>query len=196
MKIISNKRSIIVRVTIILLFSTYNQANAAWQSVISAEDTLVKVSSVIQRQRGISGKLDVLWIDSVGFDTLPNRKLVFSFTFGKLDTLTIHGWAVKRGIGRDFYDKPIIRLLKGPPSKWDYGPGTYFGNLVLTKKDVKLIRKALRKGGKSVAFLPKKEGEHVRYEIGISSDAPPLAEKIDAIVATNAIANPSPPKNR
>ena len=51
------------------------------------------------------GKLDTLYIEREAFDTIPNAKILFSFTFAGPDSLTLHGWLYKPGGGH------IIKIL-------------------------------------------------------------------------------------
>jgi hypothetical protein len=148
-------------------------------------------------QQLVAGKLDTLFIDAAGFDTLRKKKIVFSFTFGQGDTLTMHGWTFKGGLGRDFDDPPNIRLLKGLPSGYSYGPGTYFGDLVLSQADVISIKKVLSdSSGTHVLFAPFLTGNHIHYRIFVSRENPLIPDKQQAAIPTNTVANPSPPKNQ
>ena len=140
------------------------------------------------------GKLDTLWVDSLSFTKLPDGKMVFSFTFGQLDTLTLHGWDAKGLLQHNYDSIPDIRLKKGKPSELTYGPGTYFGNIILDGA-IASIKKSLKKNhSQYVLFAPKKIGEHISYEILISKEDPNAFVKIFAAMPTGITANPSPPK--
>jgi hypothetical protein len=164
------------------------------QPTVSSSDT-IKNKAGEPEVMTIAGKLDTLWVSMAQFDALPDKKVVFLFTFGERDTLTMHGWTLKRNGGDEYDDPPNIKLLKGKAGPYSYGPGTYFGNLVLT--DINKIKKQLGAGGASyVLFAPEKDGQHVRYKVFGSREDPTLADKILALIPTSGEANPSPPKSR
>ena len=142
----------------------------------------------------ISGVLDTLWVDSSAFANLSGNKLVLQYYIGNDDTLTLHGWSSKLTGG--FNTPPSIKLSKGRKSDLKYGPGSYFGDLVL--KDINKIQKALKDNkSKYVLFAPKMDGLHIKYDIFVSTDNPAVSFKdfLFAPTPTDAIANPSPPRN-
>jgi hypothetical protein len=145
--------------------------------------------------KAFSGKLDTLVVDSLSFSKLPNAKMVFSFVFGENDTLTLHGWHAKGLLGTSFDSLPDIKLIKGNPSHIDYGPGIYFGNVIL--KDVNKIQRALKThNAQLVIFAPKMvDTNHIGYDIFLGKNDPTLSKiSILAIINIDLDANPSPPK--
>ena len=143
-----------------------------------------------------SGLLDTLWVDSLSFTKLDNKKTVFVFIFTAADTETLHGWKAKGILGDEYETDPDIRLEKGGASTETYGAGTYFGNVILYKKDVKEIIKLLKDNkAQYVLFAPHKENEHITYTVWLSKEHPLSKIKILAAIPTNVETNPSPPKN-
>ncbi len=144
----------------------------------------------------ISGKLDTLWADTSAFRKLPAGKTVFVFTIGGKDTLTLHGWNAKGANDDTFLDNPDIRLLKGKPSILAYGPGTYLGNVILQKDDLRIIKDFISTNRyKYVVFAPKKIiGEHFGYEISVTNNDLTNKMTLITLTATAITANPSPPK--
>lgn len=154
---------------------------------------MTAVTPVQQDVTTCSGKLDTLWADSLAFTKVPNGKTVFAFTFGNKDTLTLHGWDAKGLLQNGFDSIPDIRLIKGKASNLTYGPGTYFGNVILN--DVKEIKKLLKKeNAQYVLFAPQKIGEHISYEIFLSKEDPNNLKTLFAPIDTKLYANPSPPR--
>lgn len=142
-----------------------------------------------------SGALDTLFIDSTAFVKLDNEKVVFSFTFRGNDTLTLHGWSLKNN-PKQFDSLPNIKLVKARADKTlTYGLGTYFGNVVLSKKGVEDVKDALdKKHAQFVLFAPRKYGENIGYDIFVGKDNPAVLVKIFVVDPTGASTNPSPPK--
>jgi hypothetical protein len=107
----------------------------------------------------------------------------------------MHGWIFKKDPHREFEKSADIRLFKGKASSYTYGPGTYFGDVVL--KDVLAVQRVLRDSAAHyVLFAPEKDGEHIKYKIFVSREEPMSLSKIEAAIATTFIANPSPPKSQ
>jgi len=142
-----------------------------------------------------SGYLDTLWTDSENFDTLKIRRLVFSFVFGQLDTLTLHGWLETQNPNKQFDTDPNVQLKKGGATQFMYGPGTYFGNEVLAQSDLKHVQIILRsEKALFVLFVPTKIGNNIYYEIFVSKTMPFAPDK-KFTTPTGSGTNPSPPKN-
>lgn len=141
----------------------------------------------------LSGKLDTLWTTATEFKNLNKSKAFFIFNFGNDDTITLDGWKDKGG-ANPFNTAPDVRFLKGKPDGLlTYGPGTYFGNLVI--KDVGKIQKIIRDSlATHVLFAPYKSGNHVYYKIFVSKDPHMMVPKTYALIPANNDANPSPPK--
>jgi hypothetical protein len=160
----------------------------------SSADTAKDTAAIVRRIT--TGVLDTLWVDSLAFAKLPAGKLVFQYYVESADALTLHGWSVKTFGG--FETPPNIKLTTGRPSSLNYGPGSYFGDLVLKNAEINKIQKAL-KDNKSqfVLFAPKMDGVHIKYEIFVGKDDPGFANKdfLFAPKPTGLIANPSPPRS-
>jgi hypothetical protein len=138
--------------------------------------------------------LDTLFADADSVRKLPEKKLVFVFTFRTNDTLTIHGWSAEKD--SIFTLTPDIELKKYAASTVGYGTGMYFGNMVLKKKELKELQRQLQNTNiRSVLFAPKiVDGNHVAYDIFLSTENPAVGEKIVNVTATGVDANRSPPK--
>ena len=136
-----------------------------------------------------SGVLDTLVISATEFLKLDRNKALFIFYFGTLDTISLSGWKDKSGT---FNTPPDVRFIKGNPTAIPYGPGTYFGNLVL--KNVNQLRTRINTNGATeVIFVPYKSGDHVSYRIFLR-EPDSLKVGILSINPTGDEANPSPPK--
>lgn len=141
-----------------------------------------------------AGILDTLWITATDFKKLDKNKALFIFYFGNQDTVSLNGWKDKGG-SNQFNTNPDVRLTKGRPDQvLTYGPGTYFGNLVLTDVN-QLINKINSSNAVEVIFAPQKLGSHVYYKIYLSTEPHMVTPKIMPLIDPNAEANPSPPKN-
>jgi hypothetical protein len=147
--------------------------------------------------------LYVLSTTTSEFTALRNKKLVFKFTHVREETLTLHGWRARGLSGRSFGDKdkpdqpspaPVIKLSSTTTVACKYTSDLYFGDVVLSHKNIKKIKKAIGKDSskKYVLFIPEidKEG-NVRYKIFLND----TNDKTLTATDTRALANPSPPKN-
>lgn len=155
----------------------------------------------------LSNYLDTLFVDSSDFVKLDSTKrTVFEFRIGGFDsltmgdTLTMDGWTAPLLTQNPFSDDPNIRLLKGSTdSSQTLGPGTYLGNQVFHKNQVKNIQDLLAfKHAPYVLFVPNKYKGHVYYDIYLGFDNPrahPLIPFTTPPVNTNQSSNPSPPKS-
>ena len=143
-----------------------------------------------------SGSLDTLYIGRAAFDTINNgSKLVFSFTFTPTDELTLHGWLFKGAGTKEFDSLPNIKLQNGGASRYTYGMGTYFGNVVLKSNDYNKLKIALNDATiKYVVFAPIKYGDNIGYKVCVSRDDPGLIS-VATVDPIDAELNPSPPKN-
>ncbi len=177
--------SFILFAAIILIASCNNGGDEKKGTENSVEDTSKKTPEVKQEQPkaiAIAGTLDNLWADASEFKKLPNKKLVFSFTFRTNDTLTLYGWTCKGVICTGAYDTdPAIKLTKGQAANESYGPEVYFGNVILQGSEVHDIQKKL---GATYTYVV----------IFVSNDNPALVKTFTS-VDTGIDANPSPPKN-
>jgi hypothetical protein len=172
--------------------------NATQEKKSSGGDTAAAAKSEVQTSSAIpgliGGTLDTLFVVSDSFAKLPNKKIVFAFTFKQNDTLTLDGWALQNNGA--FNDNPDIQLLKYNPSGYSYGNGMYFGNVVLQNGDVQKIQNQLKQlNGKTVLFAPKLVNTtHIGYEILISTETIGGSRKALNSTSTGVDANPSPPK--
>ena len=143
----------------------------------------------------ISGTLDTLWTDSLSFASLPKKKIVFCFTFRRLDTLTLHGWAAEKD--SIFTTNPDIELIKGHASALNYGNDMYFGNVIIKRGHLALIKnKLIQEKAKYVLFAPQiVNGNHIGYRVFVTKDDPVSLVKAFTLRDTGVDANPSPPKN-
>lgn len=147
----------------------------------------------------INGRLDTLWVDSTAFNKLKG-KVVFVFTVGGKDTLTLTGWDAKKAHNNKedtFNLQYDIRLYKANVSPQTYGPNTYFGNMLLKEPDLSYIQNIVTSSkSKYVLFAPEKFGNHIQYNI-IASNT--ISLKINDgitpnLTVTGKTLNPSPPK--
>jgi len=164
-------------------------------SVADSRKNTSGTEQVQPKAMALTGTLDNLWVGASEFNALPNKKLVFSFTFRTNDTLTLHGWFCKGLVCTGSYDTgPAIKLIKGKASAESYGPEVYFGNVILQGGDVHDIQKILGTKYKYVVFVPKNTGGFINYRIYVTNDNPALVKAFTS-VDTEVDANPSPPKN-
>jgi hypothetical protein len=171
-----------------------NEKSATDSSNQVSQDTSNKVSPTQPVPALITGALDTLWTDSLSFASLPKKKIVFSFTFRQLDTLTLHGWAAEKD--SIFTTYPDIKLIKGHASALNYGNDMYFANVILKKGSVAQIKSALiQQKAKFVLFAPQIiNSNHIGYKVFLSKEHPGIV-KVFVAIPTGIDANPSPPKN-
>ena len=183
--------------------------NSATDQNKSSDSTNNATNSVTKNQPSpafnLDGKYDTLYATKAKFVALPKLKLVFSFSFERgsiSDELTMHGWSLKSGGPHNFPQGiPDLSLARGNPDiNLNYGPGSYFGNVVLEKQAVMDIQTELEsgKGFEYVGFSPKKDTlTHIKYAIFLSKKEP--IQKLvpgDIMQLANTYANPSPPRNQ
>ena len=194
--------SLILFTAFALIVSCNNGGDDKKAAENSVADTSKKTPDVSQEQSkakamAIAGTLDNLWVEKKYFDTLDNKKLVFSFAFRTKDTLTLYGWSCDAPVGicnGKYRDYPNIKLEKGKSAGIAYGPEVYFGSIVIQKNGVKHIQDKFP-GYKYVVFVPVNNGGYITYEINVSNDPPAILEKVLALTSTTITANPSPPKD-
>ncbi len=158
------------------------------------KNTATPVAATPQQTASLNpGTLDTLYIERQAFDTLGNgAKLVFSFTFKAVDTLTLHGWLVK---GPNFDSLPNLKLKNWHTSSYSYGVGIYFGNVVLRNQEIVKIKSSLNSNSNYVLFAPYLLGNNIMYRIYVSDKLHGPKDQILVISPTGADANPSPPKS-
>lgn len=180
---------------IILILSVGCNNNQPPANEPATTDTDKMIPSVTQsKAASFSGLLDTLYISSDTFEKkIDKGAVVLVFTIQNNDVITMHGWSRKDILQGKFPTDPDIKLLNGTPSGLSYGPGTYFGNLVLD--DIKKIKKLIKKNSANyVLFAPKKIDDHISYEIFLSKEDPKNLAPLFGRIPTNMDANPSPPK--
>jgi hypothetical protein len=190
-----NRFSLSILFALFLITACNNKGDEKKTGEGPATDTSKTVSQINPASASLtSGPLDTLWTDSLSFAQLPEKKIVFVFTFRQNDTLTLHGWSAEKD--SIFTTDPDIRLIKGHSGSLKYENGMYFGNVVLKKGHVKAIQKALNKEkAQFVLFAPELvNGNHIGYDIYLSKEDPAGLVHVLGVIATGLQANPSPPK--
>lgn len=144
----------------------------------------------------IDGYLSNLYIDSLTFVGIKKR-IVFRFYSINPESLTLHGWENDNDLFEDTVD---IKLSIGTKSTVPFGTGTYFGNLVLRRDDVKSIKRKLKKtNSRYVVFVPHdpkdpdQEIGQITYDIVVSKEDP--SKQAFVPIPTGLSLNPSPPRN-
>ena len=187
----------LVSVNCILLFAACNSNNTSRVNTDSPTATSNdSPRTALAAPLAIEGTLDTLWVDSGTFSNLPKGKLVLQYLIEPSNAVTLKGWSVKGANGFD--PPPNIKLVHGRSSGIKFGPGNYFGDLVLKGDEVKKIKKDITDNkSKYVLFAPQMSGSHIQYEIFITSDNPGslVKEFLVAPKPTGFIANPSPPRS-
>jgi hypothetical protein len=149
--------------------------------------------------------LYVLSVEAEKFATLGKKKLVFKFIHIREETLTLHGFTAFGLSGRSFHDnpgkhvKPAIELTSTTTPCSTTTPGCkytsdlYFGDVVLGRKGIKKIKRAIPKNKSKifVLFTPYIDNGHIGYSISLEETKDKIPNLKDAITQ----ANPSPPKN-
>lgn len=141
----------------------------------------------------ISGTLDTLYIDAATFKNLPKSSLVFSFSFLTDGTQTLIGWSCKNPKGKctGFDTNPNVKLMKYGNTGKAYGPEINFGNVVLTKKEVKDIIAKLGSKYNYLVFIPEIKNGFINYSVQMTNDKTAIVAGFED---TMIDANPSPPK--
>lgn len=156
----------------------------------------------------LTGSLDTLWIDATTFLALGNGNqrrdwTIFRYYIDSSNSITLAGWSANNGNGQFHGNNapppsPNIILLKGNPSSIKYGPGDYFGNLILRPAQINNIKSLINSTkSNSVLFAPSNpalNNHQITYTIFLSGSK----NKNDVsfnLVPTNEGLNPSPPRN-
>jgi|GEM_PF-2703994 len=203
-----NKTLALLFFSLVLLATTScNNQNAAKDASVDSSAT----KSTTEPKDGNSllafnGYLDDLYIDSFSFTTAyptpgPTRKLVLLWTFGANTAPTLHGWkAVVNGNRDTFATNPDLKLLNGKVTTVAFGPGTYFGNEILTRQEIMAIKTALAfNKAQSILFRPTITNNQITYSIYVVK-GPYLNDKaefnalVEIIRVDNTALNPSPPR--
>ena len=189
-----SKISLLLFSVLVFLFTACDSAKDEKDTTAPATDVSREATEPsVSPMRLTPGKLDTLWIAAADFKKLDKNKANFIFYFGTNDTITVHGWKDKGGAD-PYNTPPDVQFIKGnADTALTYGPGTYFGNLVLDR--VNIIRNKLISGNYShIIFAPKKIGNHVYYKIYFSDEPHVNPIGIMALYPALEDANPSPPK--
>jgi len=145
-----------------------------------------------------------LWTDATSFTNLKGadkKKLTFRFEIESY-ALTLAAWSNEDssnsypGMEQD----PAFTMTVGGLSGTSIGQGTYLGNLVLNKEQVKAIIKSLKASKDPfVVFTPiiaTDASNQLTYEVSSTKTRPnPLAYVDKATLLAITTTNPSPPKN-
>jgi len=171
---------------------------------LACNESVDKTPAVAEpvQKAAIGNYMDTLWIDSASFAKLNSTlRTVFLFKVGGLDTLTLAGWSAPGQTSAPFLNDPDIVLLKGRAATTvPLGQGTYLGNQVLHKEQLKHVQDLLNTNhGKYVLFAPGIYLGHVMYSILIGFDDPKAGitpyKYTTPPVNSNTQTNPSPPKS-
>jgi hypothetical protein len=153
----------------------------------------------------LTGSLDTLLIDSASFAALgkppnPGNWTIFRYYINNSNFITLAGWSANNINGQYHGNNapppsPTIVLSIDNPSSIKYGPGNYFGNLILRPGQLNIIQGLLSSThSKSVLFAPFIDNNQITYKIYLSDKK--TAKNISVnIVPTGQDLNPSPPRN-
>jgi len=145
-----------------------------------------------------------LWADATSFTNLTGadkKKLTFRFEI-ESNALTLAAWSNDSDSVRypGTEQDPAFTMTVGGLSGTSIGQGTYLGNLVLNKEQVKAIIKSLKTSKDLfVVFTPiiaTDASNQLTYEVSSTKTRPqPLAYVDKATLLAITTTNPSPPKN-
>ncbi len=174
---------------------TYSQLILNQFSITALNQNMITSGS---EYNPIRGRLDTLWTDSTTFRALKNG-VVFRFYAFNSDSITLHGWENDTDL---FKDEPTIKLNMGGKSGVQFGTGSYFGNLVFRRDEIRRIKRIIKDRFKYVLFIPHdpndpmQETGQITYDIAVSNDDPSKSKLIPLTVTfTKLSLNPSPPRN-
>ncbi len=209
-KILLLKRPVLFFVLIVLFLAACNNENSS-QAKTDTLNTMTNTisTSVPAKTNFFTGYLDTLVIDSAHFQLLGKPPLrgnwtIFRFYIDSSNYLTLGGWAANNGNG-NFHpnnapppSSPDVILMKANASVRQYGPGNYFGNLILRPNQLNHIQQLLRSThSKSVLFAPADPAlnlNQITYNI-ILSDKVYEKDVFATYTLTGETLNPSPPRN-
>jgi len=144
--------------------------------------------------------LYILYATADEFKKLPNKGVVFSYTFNGTDNLTLAGWPKKVSPKDPFDTIPTVTLQKTVVTLANYTNKTFFGNLILHQKGVNYFQDELKKPGnknKIVLFIPTLyNNRFIKYQIFLSDTIPTAKFVIPNPLNNDELdmLNPSPPK--
>lgn len=200
--------SLLIASLITLLFMSCNNGTTTHevQQALKSSDSIppLKPAAVT----AIAGYMDTLYMERETFLKLKDKRLVLKYYVNAQGALTLHGWQTKRDISNDEYDPKELELSNGNPSLENpYGPGSFFGGVVLKKRQITDIKDSITSPVNTqmnyVIFAPQKDPDHMGHFMYVImlANYEPLKIKSDmqkdmlAPKTTNIIANPSPPRN-
>jgi hypothetical protein len=193
---------VFICLTLIISAGCNNADKTVPPESVAPADSLNKTTETIvpAGPAAFGGKLNSLWTEDTLFRKLDKKKVVFAFNFADTNNVLMDGWYLRKGKNsgvEDTFDlAPDIQLKKGILTDTLYGPGTYFGNVVLQKKDIKRIIYVLDSTKfTKVIFYPEISHLHIGYKVYVGNNQ--YEKDVSSAVAvkpTNVVANPSPPK--
>ena len=196
-----NLKSICFFFPIFLILSSCNSDDTTTTSTNTPSTTntpsstdVSPATAVAEKPAALAGTLDVLYIERKAFDDI-NRgsKLVYCHTFATDEKVHLDGWLLD---GNRFPNaSPTMKLKNGSSSGINYGPGFYFGNVVLHANGFNKIKDALNANPKLnfVIFSPKiVNSYHIGYDIYVQETSG-FTNSGGLLAVTDV--NPSPPKN-
>lgn len=185
------KRQLIVSILIICVFSI--SSNLAG-GINENHDSLKNMGHFIAED------LFILSIDADKFNAIVDDRYVFAFALFN-NQLTLNGWKAEGLWGHKYGVPPDLSLSIYKKSGVTLQPNVNFGNVILQKKEVKKIKKAIpSKSMGKVLFVPdiiKNEIVYKIYTEAKSKNGQLSIMKFDDLnyEYTGIEMNPSPPKN-
>jgi hypothetical protein len=191
---------------IMILFFTSCNENKSSEANTDTADSITKTTMPGDNKTGIlTGSLDTLIIDSASFAALgkppnPGNWTIFRYYITSSNYITLAGWSANNSNGQYHGNNapppsPNIVLAIDNPSSIQYGPGNYFGNLILRPNQLTQIQRLLDSThSKSVLFAPFVDNNQITYRIYLSDKT--TAKKFSVnVLPTGQDLNPSPPRN-
>lgn len=173
--------------------SATNESASATSATTPTTDAAVATvtQAVAAKPANFTGTFNVMIAKRESFvDLTPSTKTVYSHTFDEAGTPILKGWMLDEN---NKFEPTTIDFEKGDPTGENFGPGVYFGNVVLRPSEYNKLRRALRQDKTMlyVIFSPKVvDNYYIGYDISVSAGKS-FAPNTFAPVAE---ANPSPPK--
>jgi hypothetical protein len=193
-------------IIMILFFASCNE-NKSSEAKTDTVDPTAKTPMPGDNKAGIlTGSLDTLWIDATTFLSLGSpggNWTIFRYYLDNSNSITLAGWSANNGNGQFHGNNapppsPNIILLKGNPSSIKYGPGDYFGNLILRPAQLAHIKSLINStNSSSVLFAPANpalNNHQITYTVFLSGSKSKEDISVN-LVPTNEGLNPSPPRN-
>lgn len=174
--------------------TTTTSTNTPSTTNTPASTDVSPATAVAEKPAALTGTLDVLYIERKAFDDLDRgSKIVYCHTFATDEKVHLDGWLLD---GNRFPNtSPTMKLKNGSSSGINYGPGFYFGNVVLHASGFIKIKNALDANAKLkfVIFSPKiVNSYHIGYDIYVQETN--AFTNASGLVAVTDV-NPSPPRN-